>query len=324
LAIKGDCTQAKARRLAIALGLLLLASACATPVGVSPGNRQTIYRELTASVLSSGKLSGPTEQLLLRRGLNEGFEEDPEGVLKELRGSGANLTEDDHAALAELSYAYADKSGKRDYYLAAAVYAYAFLAPPDTNLELSLVDPRIRLAADIYNLGLTRGLSALAGNEVILTTGERPLPFGTLELETNPQEFDWGGAFRMTRFIAVGEFEVLGLRNRLPTGGRGGPARSGADTDRGRTGGRSEAQPHSAEDQGPGDGVRADREGRQGYRDREREGAARALRGGRGVHGRHQRAQGAARARADGDAGLHAGGGAGLGHGDRELPGAVP
>ena len=211
------------RVLAVALGALLFASACATPVGVAPGNRQAIYRELTASVLSSGKLSGPTAQLLLRRGLSERFEEDPEGVLKELRGSGANLTEDDHAALAELSFAYADKSGKLDYYLAAAVYAYAFLAPPDSNVELSLVDPRIRLAADIYNLGLTRGLSAPAGNEVILTAGKRPLPFGTLELETTPQEFDWGGAFRMTRFIAVGEFEVRGLRNRYRQAGVGAP-----------------------------------------------------------------------------------------------------
>src|SRR5262245_17253408 len=215
-------TRIDVRILAIALGVLLLGSACATPVGVAPGNRQSIYRELTASVLSTGKLSAPTEQLLLRRGLNERYEEDPEGVLKELRGSGADLGENDHAALAELSFAYAEKSGRRDYYLAAAVYAYAFLAPPDTNLELSFVDPRIRLAADLYNLGLTRGLSAPNSSEVNLTAGERPLPFGTFDLETNPQEFDWAG-FRMTKFIAVGEFEVRGLRNRYRQAGVGAP-----------------------------------------------------------------------------------------------------
>src|SRR5262249_52774133 len=162
---------------AMALGALLLASACATPVGVKPGSRQAIYRELTDSVLSSGKLSAPTEQLLLRLGLSERFEEDPEGVLKELPGTGPNLTQGDHAALAELSFAYAEKSGKHEYYLAAAVYAYAFLTPPDTGQELSVVDPRVRLNADLYNLGLTRGLSAAQGNEVLLNAGKRPLPF---------------------------------------------------------------------------------------------------------------------------------------------------
>src|SRR5262249_40087437 len=138
----------------VLLAALLVVSGCATPIGVSPGRDQAVYRELTASVLSNGKLSPPTEQMLLRRGLNKRFEEDPEGVLSELRGRGKDLTEDDHAALAELCFFYAEKSGKQDYYLASAVYAYAFLAPPDTNLELSFVDPRIRLAADLYNLGL--------------------------------------------------------------------------------------------------------------------------------------------------------------------------
>src|SRR5262245_34393225 len=207
MVMMSDRTGPKARRLTIVLGVLLLACACATPVGVTPGDRQSIYRDLTANVLTSDKLSAPTEQMLLRLGLGKRFEEDPEGVIKEIRGTGANLNDDQYAALAELSFAYAEKSGKRDYYLAAAVYAYAFVAPPDTSHEMSILDPRIRLSADIYNLGLTRGLAAPEGNEVILTAGERPLPFGTFDLETDPKEFDWAG-FRMTKFIAVGDFEV--------------------------------------------------------------------------------------------------------------------
>ena len=69
---------------------------------------------------------------------------------------------------------------------------------------MSLVDPRIRLAADLYNLGLTHGLAAPEGNDVLLEARKVPLPFGTLELSTNPKEFLWSG-FRMTRFIAVAE-----------------------------------------------------------------------------------------------------------------------
>jgi pimeloyl-ACP methyl ester carboxylesterase len=210
------------RALAIALGVLVLASACATPIGVSRGDTQAIYRDLTASVLSTGQPSSPTRRLLLRRGLSERFEKDPEELLAELRGSGANLTDDDNYALAELSFAYAEKSHKREYYLAAAVYAYAFLVPPDRGPELNVVDPRIRLSADLYNLGLVFGLSTLGGNEVLLTPGERPLPWGTLELETDPAEFLWSG-FRMTRFVPVTEFEVRGLRNRYRQAGVGAP-----------------------------------------------------------------------------------------------------
>src|SRR5215831_4114526 len=217
-----DRAECKARHLTLVLGVLLLACACATPVGVTQGNRQSIYRDLTANVLSSDKLSAPTEQMLLRLGLDKRFEEDPEGVIKEIRGSGDSLTDDEYAALAELSFAYAQKSGKRDYYLAAAVYAYGFLAPPDTSQETSILDPRIRLSADIYNIGLTRGLAAPEGNEVILTAGERPLPFGTFDLETDSKEFDWAG-FRMTKFIDVGDFEVRGLRNRYRQAGVGAP-----------------------------------------------------------------------------------------------------
>ena len=114
-------TARDVRILAIAVAGLLLVAGCATPIGVSPGRPQAVYRQLTASVLSNGKLSPPTEQMLLRRGLNKRFEEDPEGVLSELRGTGKDLTQDDHAALAELCFFYAEKSGKQDYYLASAV-----------------------------------------------------------------------------------------------------------------------------------------------------------------------------------------------------------
>src|SRR5262245_66213482 len=105
-------TARHVRVLVIAFAELLLASGCATPIGVSPGRHQAVYRELTASVLSNGTLSPPTEQMLLRRGLNKRFEEDPESVLSELRGTGRDLTEDDHAALAELCRSEDRRVGK--------------------------------------------------------------------------------------------------------------------------------------------------------------------------------------------------------------------
>jgi len=130
-------------------------------------------------------------------------------VLAELRGSGSDLSRDRLSALSELSFAYAEKSHKRAYYLAAAVYAYAFLLPRDQGV-VKPVDPRNRLAADLYNLGLTLGLAAPEGDQVLLQAGNRPLPFGALELTVEPDDFLWGG-YRMSRFVAVGEFEVRGL-----------------------------------------------------------------------------------------------------------------
>lgn len=49
--------------------VLLLASACATPVGVTHVDTQSMYRSLTASVLSSDHPSQYSEQLLTRLGL---------------------------------------------------------------------------------------------------------------------------------------------------------------------------------------------------------------------------------------------------------------
>ncbi len=208
--------------LAILIGVLLLASACATPVGVVRGNPQSVYRALTSSVLSTGEPSASTAQVLHRRGLDARFDEEPEAVLTELRGTGVGLSRDRLFALAELSFAYADKEKKREYYLAAAVYAYAFLLPDAPAGDANPIDPRMRLAADFYNLGMTLGLSAPDDQQVILEPGDRALSFGRLELTLDPASFNWGG-YRMSRFIPVAEFEVRGLANRYRQPGVGAP-----------------------------------------------------------------------------------------------------
>jgi hypothetical protein len=208
--------------LAILLGALLLASACATPVGVVRGNPKLVYRALTASVLSTGEPSASTAQVLHRRGLATRFEDDPEAVLTELRGTGVGLSRDRLFALAELSFAHADKEKKREYYLAAAVYAYAFLLPDAPAGDANPIDPRMRLAADFYNLGVTLGLTARDEPHVILEAGDHALSFGRLELILDPTSFNWGG-YRMTRFIPVAEFEVRGLANRYRQPGVGAP-----------------------------------------------------------------------------------------------------
>jgi pimeloyl-ACP methyl ester carboxylesterase len=212
--------------LPVLLSALLLASACATPIGAVPGNRQEVYRELTSNILSTGELSAATEQELRRQGLAKRFEDEPEAVLAELRESGSGLSPDRLSALAELSFAYADKNQKPEYFLACAVYAYAYLMPANRADAPRLLDPRNRLAADLYNLGLTFGLKVPDKNEVTLEAGKRPLPFGTLELTADPKEFLWAG-YRLGDFVPVAEFEVRGLRNRYRQPGIGVPLAAG-------------------------------------------------------------------------------------------------
>ena len=216
--------------------VLLLATACATPVGVVQGSTQDVYRTLTRSVLSTGKLSPLSEQTLRRLGLETRFEAEPEAVIAQLRGDGSDLTPDVLFTLAETSFLYAEQTRRQDFYLAAAVYAYDFMVQARGDLAVAL-DPRSRLAADLYNLGLVRGLAAppAAPPAGSTTTGfESPvaeanldartleLPFGRLELTMNPEDRLWSG-YRMTRFIAVGDFQVRGLRNRYRQAGIGAP-----------------------------------------------------------------------------------------------------
>ena len=212
-------------RLLLLISLLLLVSACATPIGVTHVNTQSVYRSLTASVLSTGRPSASTEQVLVRNGLAQQFQNDPEATLTALRGTGVGLSRDRLFALAELSFMRAEDTQKPEYYLAAAVYAYTFLFPtdePEGDISLNSIDPRQRLAADLYNLGLTNGLSTPKLDHVLLEAGTHPLPFGTLTLAIDPEQFRWGG-YRMSRFIPVARFKLRGLRNRYRQPGVGVP-----------------------------------------------------------------------------------------------------
>ncbi len=211
----------------IALYLLLgLLAGCSTPIGVVRGTPQEIHYGLTANVISAGELSSWSSQVLQRNNLLERFKAAPEATLNELRKilpqtpSEVRL-QDRLFALAELSFHHGENTGRNDHYLAASVYAYAFLFPEKGN-QLDPLDPRVRVAADFYNLGLTKGMASPDGQEVVIKDGTLALPFGELALTTQPGDFLWGG-YRFKRFIAVGEFEVRGLANRYRQAGIGAP-----------------------------------------------------------------------------------------------------
>jgi pimeloyl-ACP methyl ester carboxylesterase len=215
------------RRRTPLLGLLacltLLSAACATPIGVVRGSTQEVHQELTANVLSAGRPSEWSKQVLHRENLSERFTDDPAATLAELhKRLRTSVNSDVLFALAELSFHYAEQSGQREHYLAAAAYAYAFLLPEREEVGVRPIDPRFRWAVDLCNLGISRGLREPDGEAVLLEARTHRLPFGELTLTVDPSQFLWAG-YRFSRFVSVGEFVVRGLRNRYRQAGVGAP-----------------------------------------------------------------------------------------------------
>ncbi len=197
----------------ICLCAVSLQPGCATPVGVRHLSPQEAQRNLTRNILAGEDPSAPTMQILNRTGLAEDFEERPAEVIAALHQSRPTISDPERLfALAELSFLHAAGSGERSYYLAAAVYAYAFLFPQNRQHLPEALDPRLRTAVDLYNQGLAQGFSAGDPKRVVFKAGTHPLPFGELMLDMDPEEFRWG-PFRLGNFIDAAELDVRGLRN---------------------------------------------------------------------------------------------------------------
>jgi hypothetical protein len=192
---------------------VLYASGCTTPVGVKRLDEQAAHRELNANILSTGKPSDYSTQILERAALTERFKSDPPAVLAELNsGLGKPDERDRLFALSELSFAYAENSGNQSYYLASAAYAYAFLFSTNPADAPGPYDPRLTLAVDLYNRGISQGLETKDGKEVDLSELQLSLPFGSLSLSEELEGFKYGGN-HLTKFVSLAELRVRGLRN---------------------------------------------------------------------------------------------------------------
>lgn len=206
-------------------GFALLVSGCATPVGVTHVDIQSAYRIYNESALSGEQPSEPSKMVLRRQGKLDRFDTEPAAVLAELhRGLGLDRDEDRLFALAELSFLHADRSGDRAYFLASALYAWALLFPDDASgTPLDPSDRRFRLAYDVYNQAVAKGLAVPGGeDEVRLAPGVYKLPFGSLQATLDETGMVWGG-YHLDRFISTTTLEVRGLRNRYRAPGIGAP-----------------------------------------------------------------------------------------------------
>jgi len=207
---------------------LLVLGGCATPVGVKHVDPQAVHRELIGNVLSTGELSQFTENALRQRSLDVLAEEDSAAALVALHTATVEgeLRPDDLFALAELSFSHAEAGGDQPYYIAAAVYAYAFLFPEGVGEPPSPFDPRFRWAVDLYNLALTNAFKSADGRAFEPRGGRFRLPFGQIEVAFDESELLWSGR-RLAAFVPVGEFEIWGLQNRYRYPGLGAPLAAG-------------------------------------------------------------------------------------------------
>jgi pimeloyl-ACP methyl ester carboxylesterase len=215
---------------ALALALFtLLAGGCATPVGVTRLSEQAAHRKLNANILSTDKPSAYATQILERAALTERYKEDPEAVLAELSaGLGKTDERDRLFALCELSFAYAQRSHDQSYYLASAAYAYAYLFPADPAEAPGQYDPRLRLAADLYNRDIALGLATADGAGIDLSERQLDLPFGSLELTVDAAGFNYGGN-RLKNFVSLADLQVRGLRNTYRRAGIGAALSAGVE-----------------------------------------------------------------------------------------------
>lgn len=216
--------QGSLPRGALLAAALSLAAACAPPISVVRLNPQKVHQALEGNAVATGEPSVESRIVLQRRELAERYEDDPAAALAELHG---RLVHGDRRsgevfALAELSFHHAEHGGGRPYYLAAVVYAWAFLFEQGAVATPSAFDPRGRVACDIYNRALAAAFASDERPWEDLSPGPHALPFGSLEVELDQSGLRWGNR-RLVRFVAASDLGVIGLRNRYRTPGLGAP-----------------------------------------------------------------------------------------------------
>lgn len=211
-------------RAALILAAVLLAAGCAAPFGVRRTSPQVVHRTLTANAVSTGEISNTTEIVLRRQNLIELYAFDPATTLGILRTrlQAGDFPADDLYALAELSFHHAANGGGKPYYLAAAVYAYAFLFPTDVAAAPDPIDPRLNAAAELYDRALAEAFRAADGENVAVAAGTYPLPWGQIAVGFDEQQLQWGDR-RLVELFPAEDVEVVGFRNRYRQPGIGVP-----------------------------------------------------------------------------------------------------
>ncbi|NHO34018.1 esterase/lipase family protein [Acetobacter fallax] len=189
-------------------------SGCTPPVSVHHLGLTRAYLDETRSALAGRVLSNATQIVLERQNLRQLWQAHPAAAIAALRGITAADTVgpdvgDRLFALAELNYLRGRQTHFRADFMAAALYAYAYLAPGEAQaIRPSPYDPRFRQACDIYMLGLTEAL----GSPVQITPQSWQLPFGSLDINAGTPSLNWHG-HPLTDLRPTARLSVDGVKN---------------------------------------------------------------------------------------------------------------
>ena len=222
--------QPTGSRLVVTLIVLALATACAAPIGVKRVSPDVAFRELSRSILTSRSLSEKSRILLRRLDREADWEGDPGAVLADIherlarpitsfnRELRAGLLD----AVAELAFARALDTGDRGDFLAAALYAWIYLFPPEGTAPPAALERGVALAASLYNRAIELALTDPESGEVVLADAEVAMPFGTLAIDFDEASRRLGNR-ELTRFASLTDLRVRGLKNRYRISGLGAP-----------------------------------------------------------------------------------------------------
>jgi pimeloyl-ACP methyl ester carboxylesterase len=228
------------------------------PLRVSHASADEARRLIRSNVAATGQLSDYTKIVLRNHELMREYGRDPDGAIASLRedvvdGKGGLV---EYFALAELSLKRAEDLDRRAWrrararekrlnrgmvrkapyytsdetplieaakrhYRAALLYAYTFLFTEDEVPTLTMIDPRYRIAADVYSRAIIEAFRDRAGYQVF-TAGRFDLPFGELIVDFDEMELRWENRL-LIDFLPADEFEIRGLRNRYRRPGIGAP-----------------------------------------------------------------------------------------------------
>ncbi len=216
--------SATTRSTVLCVGVALLCSGCfGPPVAVKRLSPRDASRAQAASVLTTDELSRESEVVLRRHNLQELFAENPRAAIQRLHVQVAADNNDNAGliALAEMSLQVGEDEEARDYALAAAVYAYAYLFPGEAAPPWAKsMDPDVPLAADLYRRALVAAFRSDDGRRVVFRAGAYPLPFGSLAVSFDEQNLLWGD-LRLVDLEPAAQIEVVGMKNRYRQPGLG-------------------------------------------------------------------------------------------------------
>lgn len=222
-------------RVAALLGLCLGLTACRAPVGADRAAPALVYRQTHENAVSHAEPSRDTWTVLQRFDQREQFEKSPEATLQLIQQKVVERPDRSLLfALSELHYLAGERLRRgvkpweprdaRDYYLAAAAYAWFFLFGDAPEAPPGAFDPRFRTACDLYNYSLGWALTERRGTNAVavLAGGTRRLPVGQMEMKFEPGAFPWP-LTEFDRFVVADHFLVRGLSVRNRQSGLGAP-----------------------------------------------------------------------------------------------------